>query len=194
MRRKGFTLIELLVVIAIIALLVSILMPSLAKAREMAKRAGCGMNLSNAGKAIAIYKASYDDRFPDMGNVIDVTVKVGNGTKYKGDGTLAAKDLGITSNMFLLMRDGSQSAKMYICPSTVDKEDTMTQTTTAGQTLQLRLQPDRLRRRGDRGSVQLRVCRSDRGHRFCHQCHRREREHRHQRRADGGQGPVLGRQ
>jgi len=39
-------------------------MPSLSKAREMAKRAACAMNLSNASKAIAIYMASNSDRYP----------------------------------------------------------------------------------------------------------------------------------
>lgn len=44
-RGRGFTLVELLVVIAIIALLLAILMPSLARSREMARRAACGSNL-----------------------------------------------------------------------------------------------------------------------------------------------------
>ncbi len=61
MRRKGFTLIELLVVIAIIALLVSILLPSLAQAKEHAKAVLCQTNMKNLGQAFATYGTDNND-------------------------------------------------------------------------------------------------------------------------------------
>lgn len=65
--RKGkcgaFTLIELLVVIAIIALLVSILLPSLNAAKEMARNVICLSNLHGLGRAAATYQTANDGYF-----------------------------------------------------------------------------------------------------------------------------------
>ncbi len=58
--RPGFTLIEVLVVVAIIALLVSILLPSMARAREMARRAICASRLHNMG--VSVHEYSHDNK------------------------------------------------------------------------------------------------------------------------------------
>ncbi|MBU0617018.1 MAG: prepilin-type N-terminal cleavage/methylation domain-containing protein [Planctomycetes bacterium] len=61
---RGFTLIELLVVVAIIALLISILLPSLARARKQAKRSVCASNLHQIGLAMPAYLQDNDDWYP----------------------------------------------------------------------------------------------------------------------------------
>jgi prepilin-type N-terminal cleavage/methylation domain-containing protein/prepilin-type processing-associated H-X9-DG protein len=55
MKRSGFTLIELLVAIAIIGILASILLPALARSREMARRASCQNNLKQIATTLKMY-------------------------------------------------------------------------------------------------------------------------------------------
>jgi prepilin-type N-terminal cleavage/methylation domain-containing protein/prepilin-type processing-associated H-X9-DG protein len=64
MKKQGFTLIELLVVIAIIAVLMGILMPALARAREEGKRAACMGNLKQLQMAWIMYADENRDRIP----------------------------------------------------------------------------------------------------------------------------------
>jgi prepilin-type N-terminal cleavage/methylation domain-containing protein len=66
--KRGFTLVELLVVIAIIALLLSILMPSLQKARGQANAVLCGSNQKQVLMAMLLYAEDYQGRVPYFQN------------------------------------------------------------------------------------------------------------------------------
>ena len=63
-RNKGFTLVELLVVIGIIAVLISILLPALSKARGQANILKCQANLRTMGQGIVMYANQNKGYFP----------------------------------------------------------------------------------------------------------------------------------
>ena len=83
MKRRPFTLIELLVVIAIIAILASMLLPALNKARDKAKSISCVSNLKQLGTTMMIYVGDHDDSFPFYGFLNQVDTSMTNSTgKY----------------------------------------------------------------------------------------------------------------
>jgi prepilin-type N-terminal cleavage/methylation domain-containing protein len=122
MRKKGFTLVELLVVIAIIALLMGILMPALARVRQIAFRMVCGTNLSGIGKAMLIYSNDYDDEFPRAGGRDSVwSFGIPN---WLADSRFTAYGLGadgsggsasITSSFYLLVKYAEVTPKSFVC-------------------------------------------------------------------------------
>jgi prepilin-type N-terminal cleavage/methylation domain-containing protein/prepilin-type processing-associated H-X9-DG protein len=69
--RRGFTLVELLVVIGIIAVLISILLPTLNRVRESGNQIKCRANLTQMGTALRMYANDNRDHFPNPESVGD---------------------------------------------------------------------------------------------------------------------------
>ncbi len=134
-KKQGFTLIELLVVISIIALLIAILLPSLARAKELANRAVCSANVRGIIQSMFIYAQSNNSTFPatPAGTTAGGITAGGAPGQPQGAAPAAPYSAGsITSDwygptapttgdplscLWLLVLQGQDTPKSYICPS-----------------------------------------------------------------------------
>ncbi len=105
--RRAFTLIELLVVVAILALIISILLPSLKRARDRAKITICLTNLHDTGQAMHQYTVMYDPYYP-------LVPYIGSSIYYDNPGA--------DDNLFVLWwKKLCPNVGTFTCPTTTHK-------------------------------------------------------------------------
>jgi prepilin-type N-terminal cleavage/methylation domain-containing protein len=106
-RGAGFTLVELLVVIAIIAVLASLILPAMDKAKARAKLSRCISNQRQIGLSFHLYTQDYDDYFPRHSALFNYGGKAGANTNSGGATEAGARP----------MTAYTRSTDVFSCPS-----------------------------------------------------------------------------
>jgi len=127
-RRAGFTLIELLVVVAIIALLISILLPSLARAREISKRTSCAANMSGMGRSCLTYAEGNRGSLPaayanPAGSGMLASASLVGFSRNNPDQKTGLNGVAATTRSYFKLLTGGRRAymqpKQFLCPSAI---------------------------------------------------------------------------
>jgi len=127
-KSSGFTLIELLVVIAIIAILASLLLPALARAKARAQRIGCTSNLKQVGLSFRLFATDHGDKFPFNVFTSEGGTVTGNNTADLTDRTRS----GTAVDIYRSLSNELVTPKVLVCNSDSGKSkasDFLNQTT-----------------------------------------------------------------
>ncbi|HMP06402.1 MAG TPA: type II secretion system protein, partial [Lacipirellulaceae bacterium] len=114
-RRRGFSLIELMVTIGIIALLVSMLLPALGRARAQARQVSCASGLRQIGQGLYVYAAANRGWYPPFGSY----------QVYGGDGTGDDRP-GLGWTEILAPHFVAPDAPIYKCPDFPEEDHRIT--------------------------------------------------------------------
>jgi prepilin-type N-terminal cleavage/methylation domain-containing protein/prepilin-type processing-associated H-X9-DG protein len=120
--RKGFTLIELLVVIAIIAILASMLLPALSKAKTKAQGIGCLSNLKQLQLAWYLYSGEFNEAIVPTGGIGDTAATMFDMQISDGNWVHGNMAIPQSSTNVLLIKAGSlfpysKNVGIYKCPA-----------------------------------------------------------------------------